>query len=52
MTSKRLNVSEVVLKMSHEISKEYVLLKRNPRKEGNALKQLEDAINEVLNEMP
>lgn len=45
---KPIDVSEVVLKMRHEISKEYVLLKRNPRKEGNALKQLEDALNEVL----
>lgn len=44
----KFNVVDLVMKVGHEIDSERVIFKRNPSKPGNALKQFEDALNEVL----
>lgn len=42
------SITPVVMKMNHEIDSDYVVFKRDTRQEGNALRQLERAIQEVL----
>lgn len=43
---------KIVMKLNHEINSEQVVFKRNDNKDGNALKQFDDAVEEVFLSAP